>query len=432
MATTTWPDGAMFQACAQHPDRHFTDPSLRTATFEPDRRRGGVQAWSGGRATVIRANRSVGGPVAVRLSRQADDEAGARYLGLSRFLATRSLDFLVSATWQENGLRLGADHFPILTMDWVPGTSLDNYLSGQLAGRSATVIAGLAAQWRAGCRALAQAQLGHGDVHAGNTMVSDLGGGKTRLRLVDYDSVWHPGSTAPARETGHPAFTHPRRSELPPGPAIDALPNTLTYLSLIALAGDPGLWTHHRVDDGLLFDRADLLDPTRPVWAALLASADREVVTLARTTLDWVTGPPDRHGSLDHAIGATESRGGRVNVWPSRPAPGSISLVDRPRRAGFDGASRSLNTWPARPAGTPAGRTPAGPTGHAGARMRPTGALPPRPIGANTWLPAGKRPPSAPIPTNPPIPSTGGELKVLLTVLAVLVVLVALGILVAR
>ncbi|WP_395726562.1 hypothetical protein [Nakamurella sp.] len=430
MATTTWPDGAMFQACAQHPDRHFTDPALRTATFEPDRRRGGIQAWSGGRATVIRANRGAGGPVAVRLSRQADDEAGARYLGLSRFLATCSLDFLVSATWQENGLRLGADHFPILTMDWVPGTSLDNYLSGTLAGRSATAIAGLAAQWQAGCRALAQARLGHGDVHAGNTMVSDLGGGQTRLRLVDYDSVWYPGSTAPARETGHPAFTHPRRSELPPGPAIDAFPNTLTYLSLIALAVDPGLWTHHRVDDGLLFDRADLLDPTRPVWVALLASADRDVASLARTTLDWVTGPPDRHGSLDQAIGATGSRGARVNVWPPRPAPGSLSPADRPPRAGFAGASRTLNTWPARPAGSPAG-----PAGHAGARKRPAEAGATRPIGANTWIPAGKRPastPNPPNPANPPNPSTGGELKVLLTVLAVLVVLIALGVLAAQ
>jgi aminoglycoside phosphotransferase (APT) family kinase protein len=264
MPVKTWPDASVFQACAQHPERYFRHADLREANFEPDRRRGGVQVWSGARATVLRANRPAGSGLAVRLSKQHDRDAAGRYDELCRFLASNRVPTMVHPRWRSRGLRIGDDEFPILTMDWVDGRTLDNHI-GQLVGSAggAADLTALAAAWRESCRTLSSVGLAHGDVHAGNTMVRTSTGRSVELRLVDYDNVWFPGSAAPVKEVGHPAFTHPRRSELPAGPGLDALPNTLTYLSLTALAGDPGLWRFHRADDCLLFDRSDLADPSR-------------------------------------------------------------------------------------------------------------------------------------------------------------------------
>lgn len=417
MAVTTWPDGAMFKACAQQPARHFSDPDLQSATFEPDRRRGGVQAWSGGRATVVRANQSAGGSIAVRFSKQADRDAGRRYQDLGRYLAGHPVAMMVGTSWRARGLLLGADHFPILTMDWVAGTSLDNYLTRNLDNVRSGVFGELATQWRDGCRSLAGAQIGHGDVHAGNTLVGDGGAGRINLRLVDYDSVWFPGMTYPTRETGHPAFQHPRRSELSPGPNIDAVPNTLTYLSLIALADDPGLWQFHRVDDGLLFDRADLADPGRPVWAALLASRNPSVVALTRTTIDWLVGPPARFESLEQVLAASSATahpGGpaRVNVWAPRPVRPPNPVTSAQSRTAPSEAGR--NTWPPKSGGVrvdgPAGSvTPPGP------RSR-----------QNSWPSAGpSAPPAPPAPSATPAGSSGALAALIVIAVLIVIVLVA-------
>jgi hypothetical protein len=324
MLTTTWPDGPTFQACAQNPGKHFLDPELAQATFEPDRRRGGVQAWSGGRATVIRANRSSGDSIAVRFSKQEDQQAAVRYYELSRYLSSNPVSTMVRTSWAAQGLRIGEGQYPILKMDWVSGKSLDTYITRRLeSGGTAAEIATLAKAWRESCRSLGAANISHGDVHAGNTLVRENAQRPVELRLVDYDNVWFPGLHTPRKEIGHPAFQHPRRSEVPVGPNLDAVPNTLTYLSLTALASDPNLWRFHTSDDRLLFEKSDLADPSTAVWSALLNNSDAEVAALAKVTLDWLLGPPNRFSSLEHVLAQASSAplgppSGPVNVWPPR------------------------------------------------------------------------------------------------------------------
>jgi len=356
MPVKTWPDASMFQACAQRPDRFFLDPELRSATFEPDRKHGGAQVWSGARAKVLRANRATGGSVAVRLSNKEDLAASVRYGELDRYLAGNPVSTMVRTKWLAQGLRIGDGTFPLLKMEWVPGRTLASHLSDRLHKPGAGAeLAALATAWRESCRALAKVGISHGDVHSGNTLVRANGQRSIELRLVDYDNVWFPGLQAPVKEAGHPAFQHPRRSELTAGPGLDAVPNTLTYLSLIALADDPALWRFHDGDDRLLFEKADLTDPSRAVWQAVRTGTGSAVTGLAELTVDWLQGPPGRFESLEQALAAAQPNGshragGRLNTWRS-PAPrtsptaGSRKWPPRPGPGPATSPSPQL-TWP--------------------------------------------------------------------------------------
>ena len=345
----------MFQDCAQHPDQHFLDVELKGVTFEAGRR-GAAKAWSGGRATVIRANKPTGGSIAVRFSKHEDPEASVRYFELSRYLSSNPVSTMVGTAWVDNGLQIGAERYPILKMDWVNGTSLDAHISKHFeAGGRASAMTDLAVTWRASCRSLTAVGISHGDIHAGNTLVCNGSRTPIELRLVDYDNVWLPGLHTPVREIGHPAFAHPRRSELPVGPNLDAVPNTLTYLSLIALAGDPTLWKFHRSDDRLLFDKTDLNDPSADIWKAILSSKDSMVSALATITIEWLRGPPERFASLELAIAAAATAAAaphdpnvpreKVNVWPPIPDARRESVPSAP----FRWAPKAAGPSPAQP-----------------------------------------------------------------------------------
>jgi len=223
------------------------------------------------------------------------------------------------------------------------------------------------------------------------------------LRIGD---VHYPVHT-PVKELGHPAFQHPRRSELSAGPDLDAVPNTLTYLSLMALAADPNLWQFHNSDDRLLFEKSDLNDPSTGVWTSILRSPDSSVASLATVTVEWLQGDPRAFRSLEQALAAA---GGQHtappvkprNVWrpPPRTEPGHI-----PAAAG--------SGWPPNPNGTPAPPQRQPFVWGAGGNGAPTaGPIP----GAQTWqgLRPGPRPapglrhpgPPVPPPPNPPVQPT--------------------------
>src|SRR5882757_10418110 len=266
-APPTWPDRTLYSALVQSPATCFTTPDLQASTFALDRR-GSVMAWSGGRAIVFRAEHPSGQRTAVRFMLRNDDAAGHRYDMLSRHLATNPVESFVGTHWIEDGLHIGPKSYPLLLMDWIDGLPLDRHVAQDIAsGASPTHLHQLSEAWQRSCRSLVAAQIGHGDVHAGNTLVHVPEAGQPELRLVDYDNVWVPGLHIPSKEAGHPAFQHPGAGARDLGPYMDAFPNTLTYLSLAGLATDPGLWQHrHDSDDCLLFHRDDLQTPDSPIW----------------------------------------------------------------------------------------------------------------------------------------------------------------------
>jgi len=161
------------------------------------------------------------------------------------------------------------------------------------------------------------------------------------LRIGD---VHYPVHT-PVKELGHPAFQHPRRSELSAGPGLDAVPNTLTYLSLMAPAADPNLWQFHNSDDRLLFEKSDLNDPSTGVWTSIprpdSSVAWWHVASLATVTVEWLAARPGAFRSLEQASvawGSTPLRqsdpamsGGPRTVWRTPHCLANPALSGEPR-----------------------------------------------------------------------------------------------------
>jgi hypothetical protein len=124
-------------------------------------------------------------------------------------------------------------------------------------------------------RALQQASIAHGDLQHGNVLVVD-----GQLRLIDYDgmfvpALWGEGS----HEVGHRNYQHPLRTESDFGPYLDNFSAWVIYVSLIALAADPGLWKQFGGgDESLLFRRRDFEQPeASDVLRALERHRDQQI-----------------------------------------------------------------------------------------------------------------------------------------------------------
>ena len=156
-------------------------------------------------------------------------------------------------------------------MEWVEGMPLDRYITDSLPSPTAGAdLRAAALAWAHSCHSLRhlrrQPRRRARRQHPGaDARWRTRPGAAGRLRQCLGAGAEHalPGDRQRRLPTsGLPA--------LPSGPDRDALPNTLTYLSLIGVANDPGLWVHHGDnDDTLLFAHTDLEDPSSQVWDGL-------------------------------------------------------------------------------------------------------------------------------------------------------------------
>ena len=136
----------------------------------------------------------------------------------------------------------------------------------------------VAAQWRGGTTAsLRGLRIAHNDLQHGNIMVQ----GDGNIRLVDYDGMFLPqfgGERSP--ELGHKNFQHPLRTAEDYDAYVDNFPTLVIYLSLLAIASDPSLWSFYN-DDNLIFTRNDYADPgSSEILDRLKSSPDLTVAKL--------------------------------------------------------------------------------------------------------------------------------------------------------
>ncbi|MEU5427454.1 AarF/UbiB family protein [Streptomyces olivoreticuli] len=178
-----------------------------------------------------------------------------------------------------DGILVGAERFPLLKMEWVDGISLSAWLDNHHTDRSA--VAGLANRFAGLTADLATAGIAHGDLQHGNLLVSDDGS----FRLVDYDGMYVPALRGlPGTENGHRNYQSPRRAADDFGPAMDRFSAWVIYLSLVALAAEPGLWgqLHEEGGEYLLLSEDDFKSPDNSSrLPVLLHHADSVVRDLA-------------------------------------------------------------------------------------------------------------------------------------------------------
>ena len=168
-----------------------------------------------------------------------------------------SSSFLTKFQYLDNELFVDAAHadgeeFPVLLMDWVEGTNLDQYIRQHLHDNYQLHL--LAYQFSRLALWLMPQPFAHGDLKPDNIMVREDG----TLVLIDYDGMFVPAMKGQkAQEMGSPDFRHPARTEETFNEHIDDFSLASILLSLRVIAEEPALLEKYGAADRLLFSEKD-------------------------------------------------------------------------------------------------------------------------------------------------------------------------------
>ena len=168
-----------------------------------------------------------------------------------------SSSFLTKFQYLDNELFVDSanadgEEFPVLLMDWVEGTNLDQYIRQHLHDSYQLHL--LAYQFSRLALWLMPQPFSHGDLKPDNIMVREDG----TLVLIDYDGMFVPAMKGQkAREMGSPDFRHPARTEDTFNEHIDDFSLASILLSLRAIAEEPALLEKYGAADRLLFSEKD-------------------------------------------------------------------------------------------------------------------------------------------------------------------------------
>jgi serine/threonine protein kinase len=428
-----FPAAGDYYKAVQAPTRCFTVPKLQGAEFVWDSL--GPTLARGSSAVVFQAAVE-GRPQALRCYIREDASSRDRYSALDAYLARRDLSPYVSGTtWLDGAITVNRLSWPVLTMDWIDGRTLNEYVDFLVAGSNAAALTTLAGRWRELVALLQRSEFAHGDLQHGNVMVDQDG----QLRLVDFDGVWIPqlAGLSPPTEFGHPNYQHPLHHVWDRW--LDTFSALVIYLSLVALGQEPGLWLALYNSKNLLFAKNDFFPPfTTEAWKQLAALGDPQVDELARklreccdpfsasdrsleTILDQPSAAPalqvvpagQRWWENKPASGPRPAAAAPSRSWPQTPPPGSSLPAPPPLSAPLGmagtGPMPQLSQQMVRPGDTIWWRLP-----QAGQAQAPAGPGYPGYPGYHGTAPAAPTPrgyaPRPPVPT-PPGPPTPGPPK---------------------
>jgi Leucine-rich repeat (LRR) protein len=167
-------------------------------------------------------------------------------------------------------------------MKWVNGVTLGEYL--QLNHKKPSLITELANKFLALTDWLHEQKISHGDLSDSNIMVNQYG----NLVLVDYDSLcfaeiegkYSYMVTEDQAHYQHPSFMQEKRHDL--SLKADYFSELVIYLSLIALAENPALFSYVSVGEHLLFTQDDFADINNSKIMSELAKLSPRVQNLVK------------------------------------------------------------------------------------------------------------------------------------------------------
>ncbi|MDQ2855031.1 MAG: hypothetical protein M3R68_01785 [Acidobacteriota bacterium] len=249
-----WPSARHFTEAIQCPTVCFNHPSLRQTLPAVDRL-GMPLVTSGQFAYVYKVkSNGAGGAFAVRCFRGYLGDRDQRYRAIELHVKNHPVPYLSDFTYAPRGILVEGNRFPILFMNWIEGPTLDLYLDEMIGRRE--VLLHLAEGWLKLIASLRRAGIAHGDLQHGNIILE-----RGSLRLVDHDGIFAPAMSGwPSSELGHQHYQHPRRDAHCFDATLDNFSALVIYLSLLALAEQPGLWAEYH-DENLLFTKTDFIDP---------------------------------------------------------------------------------------------------------------------------------------------------------------------------
>lgn len=278
----------MYVEALQHPEICFRDPDLQKSTPDLDNLHR-PRPISGNFASVFSVTSSLDARrYAIKCFTRPAEDQDLRYRAISEHLSSITQTWKVGFEYQPEGIRVEGALYPALKMDWVTGTGLSSWIDKNIRSRQA--ILEISTKFADVISCLEEDGIAHGDLQHGNLLVT---ADKT-LRLVDYDGMFVPALTGmSAAERGHRNYQSPSRgNEF--DEKIDRFSAWTIYMSLVALAEQPDLWTQLREQGGeyLLLSEEDFKDPSASArFPALLNSPTSDVRGLAQRVLELASMP---------------------------------------------------------------------------------------------------------------------------------------------
>jgi hypothetical protein len=318
----SWPSQSDYKDALQNPDTAFRDPDLKVSQAERSPM-GVPRARSGAFASVYKMTRG-SRAVALKLFNFPNEDRASRYRAVSDYLkklGARKPGSMVGFEYHPEGIRVGKWWYPTLTMEWVKGKSLGEWVREAMERNVPDVAAvkSMAEAWVQLVVDIQTATIAHGDLQHDNIMVVG-----TTPQLVDYDGMCVPelAPTDPKKrleqlEFGKPAYQHPKRPSEKLGLHLDHFAAWIILIALRAIVAEPGLYSRFVVkteNENLLFTPPDMATPAiSKLWPELFKSKDPDVrdwSRMVRASLDkpfdqipeFVLDPFDRLRNLVTAI----------------------------------------------------------------------------------------------------------------------------------
>lgn len=258
-----WPEPVEYAEAIQSPQISFSDRELQAASAEMGVL--GPSVCSGNFASVYHLVTADGGRGwAIKCFSRRVSGQQERYRRISQHIEQAALPFAVNFQYQDRGIRIRGEWFPILKMDWVEGQSLSEFVDRNCEDHK--YIGRLYRIWLRLEPYLHNTRTVHGDLQHGNVLlVPAQDQGKLSLRLIDYDGLWTPQlAQSPSGEAGHAAYQHPDR--LRRGlytPEMDRFPHLVIGAALRCLSRPhhSHLWKRYYNGDNFLFKKQDFDNP---------------------------------------------------------------------------------------------------------------------------------------------------------------------------
>jgi serine/threonine protein kinase len=278
----TQPTLQEYQEAIQRPDLCFKDPDLKKGETTP-----GVfglpKVISGGFAGVFQVKTGKTSYAARCFLREGDDTE-KRYKAIHDFLHRKQINCIVKFDYINQGILVKGEWYPILKMEWLEGETLSTYIENNHHNQETMTV--MASKFKTIVEELHKRGISHGDLHDQNIMVV-----KGELKVIDYDAMYVPRLKGQdCSEVGHINYQHPERRLSHYGPYLDHFSEWGIYISLKALANDPGIWDEvNGGDQCLIFRNTDYQDPENSrAFKALSRIENDNLAMLVETFRDAV------------------------------------------------------------------------------------------------------------------------------------------------
>jgi Metal binding domain of Ada len=316
----SWPSARLFAEAIQCPTICFAHAELRDTIPAVDKL--GMPLVTSGQFAYVYKLRSQRGVYAVRCFRGHMGDREQRYQLIDEHLHAQPVPAFARFAYDAQGILISGRRYPVLVMEWLEGPTLDVYLAEVIGRRE--VLLHLADEWVKLLASLRAAGVAHGDLQHGNIIVEH-----GQFRLVDFDGLFVPAMTGwAACEVGHQHYQHPARDANYFNADLDNFAGLVIYLSLIALAERPTLWTEHH-DENLLFTKDDFAAPERSSLFAKIKEIGGEHRDLAELLEEAARSSPEAVPSLLDVRGANADA--KLPTWMTAPA--DMDVIGQTREA---------------------------------------------------------------------------------------------------